>query len=383
MAVKKVVALEDAEETKITPIKSVKKKKVNADEMLEPVVPAEDADAVETKPKAKPKTKAKPKKKKATAIKIDEQEFVDELTPDEQADINWSKVKALAKRKGLIEGRVTGIRPLSDSGNVDPRSNDWAIMSQIYGYPVLIPKSHFFELETSFFDDYKDLSKAEQNERQYIEAGYMLGARIVMKVVGAKRSKRKDGQDYNYYVGASRTEAMQELRDAYFGEDSTVKVGDEVKARVLKVMERHVKVEVYGVESFIDSYNLSNKFIPDCREFTKTGDVLDGVIRKLSKTDNGKIKMTVSCSLLKREHAKQYINAIAVGGMYLGTVFSYNKDKHLYNVVLENGVQATVHEDRVVGRRVMVGDKVAVRVFKKMEDAGFVLGSILRLGHTR
>ena len=84
------------------------------------------------------------------------------------------------------------------------------------------------------------------------------------------RIPRDEQNETNAYVLGSRLQAMRQKRIRYWYGKTTdgkdlIKVGDKCEARIIAVASRGIRVEVFGVEAFIDYHELSWAMIQDAR----------------------------------------------------------------------------------------------------------------------
>lgn len=253
------------------------------------------------------------------------------------------------------------------------------------GEEIYIPESQYFEPTFRFSRDDSKLSKSKLRYEKKKRIEYQLDAKVCFiltyldRVENDEEYKKLTGSDYHYNILASRTKAMEKLRDYYFYHrhkdieyPPEIKVGDKTLAHVLSVRDNMVLVECLGIETRLDEFELSNKVVNNCNDFAKAGDNLTVTVTKLYlESENGELpylKVSAREGVLSGN-----LSNIKVGNVYKGKVSHRNKTKHIYSVVLNNGVMVTVPENRVMGNLDLDRNDNVVVTIKRI-DGPFVLG---------
>lgn len=297
-------------------------------------------------------------------------------TSEEIEEENWQMIRRYERSKELLYSRIIGVEP-GGSGS------GFYVITSVHNMRVIIPDSEFFpadyDFTVMFGNAFNNLTARERRAAKFSAVSRMIGARICLVITNAVREKENrntsagDGSGYTYGIIGSRAEAMKLLQDIWFFHKNrrpdnpvsprSVQAGDVTKANVLYVRENGVRVECFGVETYISAPELSGiRFVTNCHDEVKPGDVIDVMVRNVTVKND---KVTVSVS--KRQFDSGFSNAnirnIKQRGIYAGVVRSYNPNNGYYTVYLENGVMAAVHNDRIHGAVSLdLGDAVAVRI---------------------
>ena len=297
-------------------------------------------------------------------------------TSAEIEEENWQMIRRYERSRELLYSRIIGVEP-GGSGS------GFYVITSVHSMRVIIPDSEFFpadyDFTVMFGNAFNNLTARERRAAKFSAVSRMIGARICLVITNAAREKENSNTDsgdesgYTYGIIGSRVEGMKLLQDIWFfhknrrldnpGTPRSVQAGDVTKANVLYVRENGVRVECFGVETYISAPELSGiRFVTNCHDEVKPGDVIDVMVRNVTVKND---KVTVSVS--KRQFDSGFSNAnirnIKQRGIYAGVVRSYNPNNGYYTVYLENGVMAAVHHDRIHGVVSLdLGDEVAVRI---------------------
>ena len=252
---------------------------------------------------------------------------------------------------------------------------------------VSIPDREYFEPELDFGKTYAEMTERQKINRRLVVGRYQQGARVCFKIKGVERELIENGRfagESNIRVGGSRREAMETLRDIWFyhknrredtpGKAREVKVGDIATAKVISVKVDRVLVECLGVETWIDSYNLNNEAVDNCRDFVKPGDTLPVRIRRLYVNEDN-VYLSVSGRL---NDSSKLIRMMRVRSNHLGTVDYFNRRNNIYSITLKEGVHASVRAQDVQGGIPLYpNDRVSVFITSVRDD--YVTGIAMKI----
>ena len=298
----------------------------------------------------------------------------------------YSFLKKALRNELIFWGRVIGYEEeVQKDENGEIKSLNMFVKVEYDGEEILIPDSQYFEPTFRFSRDDSKLSKSKLRYEKKKRIEYQLDAKVCFVLTYLDRIENDDeykkltGSDYHYNILASRTKAMEKLRDYYFYHSRKdteyppeIKVGDKTLARVLSVRDNMVLVECLGIETRLDEFELSNKVVNNCNDFVKAGDNLSVTVTKFYlESENGKLpylKVSAREGVLSSN-----LSNIKVGNVYKGKVSHRNKTKHIYSIVLNNGVMVTVPENRVMGNLDLDRNDNVVVTIKRI-DGPFVLG---------
>ena len=179
---------------------------------------------------------------------------------------------------------------------------------------------------------------------------------------------------------ASRLDAMQAKRKRFYrgGEGALVHEGVRAEARVVSVVRSGIFVDLFGVECFIPSRELSYQRISNPMSQFMTG---DRVIVKVLSVDNKDLNNVKIQASVKQASVNPYELALkkySVGNRYVGTVSMV--DKNGVFVSLEGGVDCLC---RFPARgRPMKGARVTVQILGIDEKSNRIWGIITHVSMT-
>ena len=179
---------------------------------------------------------------------------------------------------------------------------------------------------------------------------------------------------------ASRLDAMQAKRKRFYrgGEGALVHEGVRAEARVVSVVRGGIFVDLFGVECFIPSRELSYQRISNPMSQFMTG---DRVIVKVLSVDNKDLNNVKIQASVKQASVNPYELALkkySVGNRYVGTVSMV--DKNGVFVSLEGGVDCLC---RFPARgRPMKGARVTVQILGIDEKSNRIWGIITHTSMT-
>ena len=179
---------------------------------------------------------------------------------------------------------------------------------------------------------------------------------------------------------ASRLDAMQAKRKRFYrgGEGALVHEGVRAEARVVSVVRSGIFVDLFGVECFIPSRELSYQRISNPMSQFMTG---DRVIVKVLSVDNKDLNNVKIQASVKQSSVNPYELALkkySVGNRYVGTVSMV--DKNGVFVSLEGGVDCLC---RFPARgRPMKGARVTVQILGIDEKSNRIWGIITHVSMT-
>ena len=179
---------------------------------------------------------------------------------------------------------------------------------------------------------------------------------------------------------ASRLDAMQAKRKRFYrgGEGALVHEGVRAEARVVSVVRSGIFVDLFGVECFIPSRELSYQRISNPMSQFMTG---NRVIVKVLSVDNKDLNNVKIQASVKQASVNPYELALkkySVGNRYVGTVSMV--DKNGVFVSLEGGVDCLC---RFPARgRPMKGARVTVQILGIDEKSNRIWGIITHVSMT-
>ena len=179
---------------------------------------------------------------------------------------------------------------------------------------------------------------------------------------------------------ASRLDAMQAKRKRFYrgGEGALVQEGVRAEARVVSVVRSGIFVDLFGVECFIPSRELSYQRISNPMSQFMTGDRVIVKVLSVDNKDLNKVKIQASVKQASVNPYELALKKYSVGNRYVGTVSMV--DKNGVFVSLEGGVDCLC---RFPARgRPMKGARVTVQILGIDEKSNRIWGIITHASMT-
>ena len=230
----------------------------DADEMIgkEPEKKDEMAEPVKSTPAKKKKTARKSSKAKThdnlgeetdpTVKSIDQY-----VSPAEKEANDWYEISNLAKSKGIVWGRVSGVQ--KGFGNIKDGLFAVITLPKFSNMQVIIHEKDYWMETQNFGNSYAGMNEQEKEMRRMKTLSYQLGARIPFFIKHLARTTVKHDEydtmqtPYRYLIVGDRVSAMHYIQDCWFFNDgkNTPKLNenDAYGANVLQVRPESVKVE--------------------------------------------------------------------------------------------------------------------------------------------
>lgn len=301
-----------------------------------------------------------------------------DLLDEEEETLKEKAYKELQKHKrnnSLLWVRVDGVE-------INPKTNMVVAVARWNDMRIAIPDRNYFMPTFNFGEDYETLSEKEKARTRYRMLSYQIGAVVGILIDELTAELRSDGK-MEYGIIGNRVQAMNLLQFYYFTrsnlqEDEVIHVGDAVKAKVLSVHPLFAIVECLGVETRVDTFNISNGNVRDCREVVSVGDEITVRIRKLHlpekpNANDAQVYLTVSGRVKLVENIKDKIKPNCI---YQGVVTKYNPVKNIYTVTLTDGINVSCYKQNNAYEVYRVGDKVTTLINFITND--YATGSILK-----
>lgn len=200
-----------------------------------------------------------------------------------------------------------------------------------------------------------------EQERKYLRN--MLGAKIDFVVMEIDELRET--------AVASRKKAMEIKQKIEFEKHYQ---GDKVKATVISVGIKHIKVNCLGVDINLRIDDLAYGYIEDVNEFYSVGDVIPVKIIDIDKENH---KLKISAKELMEDPYKNIRIYFTEGGEYTGTITGFAPNG-VY-IKLMQGVDAVAIIPIWMNKSPNKGDKVAVRIYEIDEKKRKIYCSLLRI----
>lgn len=277
------------------------------------------------------------------------------------ADTIWHEIRNAYRTRRILSGTLGGIEQ-NDAGKT-------LIIVEYKGYRVVIPLK---EMATDMPNNLSGQAYSDMITAYHKRLSKMLGAEIDFMVRGIDSKTRT--------VVASRKDAMLKKRKTFYmdtNENGEYRIdsGRIVQARVIMVVEKAIRVEVFGVECAITAKDLSWDWVGDANERFSVGDqILVRILDvKRDSVENISIKADVKSV---SENRQNNLKLCRIQGKYAGKVTDVHKG--VVYIRLTNGVNAIAHscyDRRTPGKK----DDVSFAVTHIDEEQGVALGIITRI----
>ena len=290
-------------------------------------------------------------------VTIDRQRSV-ETEADRQMSDLLDLLESLRSKK-IMTGKIEGVE--NSTGGIPS-----AVLKH-GGFKIIIP---CFEC----VNPPADFREQDPNSVYQYVLNKHLGAEIEFVVKGIDQESE--------VVVASRKEAMAiRRRQFYFGQDkdgnNILYEGAIAEARVVSVIRPGIFVEVFGVQCYIPSNELSYQRLLDASAHYQNGMRILVKILKLDRTDPKNVKITVSVKQTKKNPYDTVFERYCVGNHYIGTVTMV--DINGIFVALDGGIDCLCPFP--IRGRPLIGARVTVRLSHISEESHRVRGDIVYSSH--
>lgn len=288
--------------------------------------------------------------------------------------------------KRILTGSVLGVKREFDR-TIDGKMH-YYVMVKHGPYQVIIPMEKF---TTTNMEDLLAMYQERDPEKTMEDAVKIyLNSRLNAEVdYVVTNIDTEGGLDASMAVGGDRNEAMQRNRIHFWYGTTTdgqplLKVGDKAQARVIAVSRKGIRIEIFGVESFIHYRELAWTMVEDAHTEFNVGDKVTVVITAIdrNKEDNYSVSYTASVKLALPDPRDEGMKLFTPNGMYMGTITYIRvpteqnpNAKPAVFVELMEGVQCmcrfplgTIPPQR--------GAKAAVTITKQEPDKKYLFGTI-------
>lgn len=261
------------------------------------------------------------------------------------------------KGNKILTGKISGIE------TVEPDGPCVAII-YVGDFKVMIPSERFIDIPDSGERDPKQYEQYAMSKRLGSEVDYIV----------------KGIDEQNELVAADRKAAMEIRCQEHFFEKNpsgeyTVNVDDLVEARIVCTTRAGIIVEVFGVEAYIPSRELSYQRIQDAAQTFSVGARTAVKIISLVRDEdtNTVTELAVSVKQAGPNPYEKAMKRYNVGDKYIGKVSMI--DENGVFVALDGGVDVLCrYPDR--GVRPPRGTTVTVRLTTKNEEMNRLFGLI-------
>lgn len=226
--------------------------------------------------------------------------------------------------KRVLSGQVIGV---NKHYNGNTRKLDYAVQVKADSYLVLIPAHKFtdtdFEALCMRERELDPSRTVEQTTAKYLQN--RLNAEVDFIITEIEPEYISRGV---LKVGGDRLDAMYRQRVYHwFGTNRTtgdyqLQVGSKVEARIVMTAMKGVRVEIFGVETFIPAQELDYTFIQDARTEFEVGQRKWVVLTSINRDpdNNFAVEYTASIKSAKPDPREKGLAIYIEGSVFVGTI---------------------------------------------------------------
>ena len=283
-------------------------------------------------------------------------------TQEDRDDIIWHEIQNAYRTRRILTGTLDGIER-TDSGLT------LAVVSY-KGFRVAIPIKEMM-LHSGPIPE--GVGYAEWMDQLQRILSSRLGSELDFVVKGIENKSRS--------IVASRRDAMLRKRRTFYMDanelgEHMIYEGRVVQARVVAVVEKIIRVEVFGVECSIVARGLSWLWIGSARDHFSVGDRILVRVLKIDRTDVEHLSIQVDARSVLGIDSGENLKKCQPQSRYAGRVTDVRKG--VVFIRLNNGVNAIAHscyDLRTPGKK----DDVSFAVTHLDEEQGVAVGIITRI----
>ena len=189
-------------------------------------------------------------------------------------------------------------------------------------------------------------------------------------------------------IYGDRVAAMSLRRKEWFQKDDSgnyiMAAGVSKKARVVNVAKRGIRVELSGVETFIDNHDLFWDPFNDTKLVYHIGDKVSVLIKEFyrNEADGSVTELHLSVKELYTNPRDTALELYPVGGTFKGIVkqvkYSEAQGRNMYFVTLPGGVIVACRLARKLGKEPLRGDDVVIVITNCQKQKRNLYGQILQ-----
>jgi len=230
--------------------------------------------------------------------------------------------------KRVLTGRLVGVKDIYNRRTPDERGAMVYVGILQHGpFNIVIPANEFSDLDMEAFAETLRTRNPGRTvadaTRIYLES--RIGAEVDYVVTNLLGNEAE--LDSEEEVVASRKDAMSRNRIRYwFGMTTNnqplVNIGDRARARVIAVTRRGIRIELFGVETFIPSSELSWSMIQDAATEYAVGTYVTVVIKDISRDEANDYAVSYEASVkaAKPDPRSAGLRLFTDGGIFHGTI---------------------------------------------------------------
>lgn len=273
--------------------------------------------------------------------------------------IAWNKILRTYNTRGTLTANIVGIETTE---NLD----SMLVVAYLDGIQrILIPAS---EMGLPPIDN--NLSDDEKRKMTSRRLNSMLNAEIDFVIKGIDFDEQ--------IVIGSRKEAMaRKRRRFYLSENPLITKNSVAESRIIVVIDnKGIRVEIFGVETFIHLGDVSSEWIYDIRSKYSVGDVVKVRVSEISILSTDEVQVMAEMVSLETDNKEELLNEIKLQQMYIGEVVSVRNE--IIRVKLPNGLVVTADKGKV-RQNIVRNSTVSLIITRVNKDRLFANGLITRV----
>lgn len=261
------------------------------------------------------------------------------LNPEYEKERVLTRISKAIRNQTIIDGVISGVETTDNGYTV--------VVLYVENYKVMIPLD-----KMGFSQSVLEMSQGSTESRKQETAAFrMIGSRIDFIPFSMDEAE--------CLVVASRLLAMQQLRIGYFipeeGKEAIIKEGSVVEARILEKRYNRMRIEMFGVETWLRIRDMSYEWHTDFSELSFPDNLVLVKIMKISVEDD-EITVVASAKEALVDNRMEKLGQMRVGSCYNGTVTGIHVEN--YYVRSDNGANVLVylaggHDIPALGDRVI------------------------------
>lgn len=226
--------------------------------------------------------------------------------------------------KRILKGQVLGVKHEFDRA-IDGKLH-YYVMVKHGPYQVIIPLEKF---TTTNMEDLLAMYQTRDPEKTMEDAMKIyLNSRLNAEIdYVVTNIDTEGGLDASMTVGGDRNEAMQRNRIHFWYGTTTdgqplIKVGDKAQARVIAVSRKGIRIEIFGVESFVPYRELSWVMVDDAHTEFNVGEKVTVVITSIDRALDKDYAVSYSASVKQAlpDPRDEGMKMFTPNGVYMGTI---------------------------------------------------------------
>lgn len=270
------------------------------------------------------------------------------------AKMEWRQIRRSVNNSRVYTGTVMGVEKTANSSEV--------ALVAYNDHQILIPVQEMFLVPE---DD--PLLTSYDSLREMVRR--MLGAEVEFMIRGVD-------EDSKLIVGSRRAAMEKKAEQFYFGEEPAIVEGRIAQARIVAVGRQWLRLEVFGVETYIRFSELDWQWFAESWDKYSVGDRILVRVNSIRGETPDALKISVDAKSVKENPDLERLSKISLQGRYLGKVVNVRKQSILLR--LDYGVNAVAMgclAGEIPGR----GDVVCFVTTSVNHEWSYVTGLITRI----